>query len=329
MGMDGSLTNPGPPDGQLMTVEPKAQWKWDTTDQDDPIVLGYARGQPTKTGLTIQDLRDYVGVPLVYRGSPPRPMTDRQILQTIRWAEDWVEQETGLLLTLTWVASPPARNVFELSQQGMTTQSGMQQLGVNYDLADSAFDFFFDRSQDQGWLIQPLRYRPVRRINGHDFSAIKNYSYQYPLLDSFFRVPPTWLVEDSDFGLVRLVPSANVQLLPLFALELSFGGFSDSLPGGLGLQYTAGLQGNDYRTRFSFIPELVLAAASMTALRSIAGTVSMGVSSYQTLVDGVQYTSKYSAAGAFGEQIAQFEKRRDELLQTALTKVSGPSLLTL
>lgn len=322
--MSGSM-----PTGLLTTVTPVAQWKWDVTDINNPIVTGYAQGSPTKTGLGPSDLQNYVGVPLVYRGQPARPMTDAQKIQAIRWAEDWVEQETGLLLTLTWVASPPARNTFETSQQGMSTSSGMQQLGVDYDLEDAAYDFFFDRSQDQGWLITPLRYRPVRRINGQDYSPLKNYAYTYPLLDLFFRVPPSWFVVDGDFGLVRLVPSSNVQMLPLFALELSFGGFADSLPGGLALQYTAGLTGNDYRTRFSFIPELVLAMASMTCLRSIAGTVSMGVSKYSTLIDGVQVQTSYSASGAFGEQISQFQKRRDELLQTALTKVSGPALLTL
>ena len=59
-------------------------------------------------------------------------------------------------------------------------------------------------------------------------------------------MPPTWFVEDEDFGLIRLVPAANVQMLPLFAMQLAFMGFAESIPGGLWFQYTAGLNNSEY-----------------------------------------------------------------------------------
>lgn len=316
------------PDGLLTTVTPKALWTWDTSNPDDPIPTGY-RGYPTKSGLVPDDLSLFCGVPLYYNGNTPTPMTAAQKIQALRWAEDWVEQETGILLTPTWVASPPSRNVFETTNSGMVTQSGAQVLGVDYDLEDAPYDFYYDRSQDEGWMELTTRYRPIRRLGGQDFSPIKNFSYQYPLLDMLFRVPPTWSVVDGDFGLLRLVPSANVQMLPLFALELSLGGFAQSLPGGLWLQYTAGLNSSDWHTRFSFMKQLVLAQASIICIRSIAGSISLGADSYSTLIDGIQYQVKYNSGGPYAAQIQQFTKQRDELLQTAISKVSGPFIVTI
>lgn len=316
------------PNGLLTTVTPKALWTWDTTNPDDPIPTAY-NGYPTKTGLVPDDLSMFCGVPLYYNGQNPTPMSAAQKIQAIRWAEDWVEQETGLLLTPTWVASPPSRNVFETTNSGMVTESGAQVLGVDYDLEDAPYDFYYDRSQDEGWMELTTRYRPIRRIGGQDFSPIKNFSYQYPLLDMLFRVPPTWFVVDQDFGLLRLVPSANIQLLPLWALQLSLGGFAQSLPGGLWLQYTAGLSRVDYNSRFSFVKQLVLAQASITCIRSMAGSMSNGAEAFSTLIDGVQFNTKYSALGPYGAQIAQFEKQRDALLQTAISKVSGPFIVCL
>lgn len=316
------------PSGALVTVTPTALWTWDTTNPDDPFPVTY-NGYPTKTGLMPDDLGLYCGVPLFHNGPVPTAFTPNEKIQAIRWAEDWVEQETGILLTPTWVASPPSLNVFETTNSGLSTSSGAQVLGVDYDLEDAAYDFDYPRSQDEGWMYLSLRYRPVRRVSGQDFSPLKNLSYQYPLLDMLFRVPPSWFVVDGDFGLVRLVPSANVQMLPLFALELSLGGFANSLPGGLWLQYTAGLTKNDYRSRFSFINQLVLAQAAIICIRSLAGNLSMGADSYSTLIDGVQYQVKYGAKGPYGAQIEQFTNQRDELLATAIGKVAGPMVIAL
>ena len=201
----------------------------------------------------------------------------------------------------------------------------MQQLGVDYDIEDAPYDFHYDRAQDDGWMVMPLRYRPVRKITGHDFSPLKNLSFQYPMLNNYFRVPPSWFVVDGDFGLVRLVPSANMQMLPLFAFQFTFGGYTGSLPGALWLRYTAGLTNSDYATRFAFIKRLVLVKAGTYALRSIAGGISMGADSYDTLIDGIQYRVKYGAKGPFGAQIEQFETEAGELLQS---KVAGPQVLT-
>jgi len=321
-------------------ITSQALWQWDNTGSY-PVATGYGLNgvyTPTKTGLGPQDLQNFVGVPLQYYQPTPTPVSAETILGWIRYAEDWVEQETSLLLAPTWVASPP------LLQQGQTQDTqvvpssgqGIQIIGQDYDLADAAYDFFFPRAQDEGWMVQSLRYRPIRNVtqparilSQQDYSGVKNISYIYPLLSEYFRVPRTWLVEDQDFGLVRLVPAENVQELPLFSMQLAFMGFAESIPGALYFQYTAGLMPNDYNSRFRFIQQLVLAAAAIQALSSIQGSVSMGLISHSTLIDGVQFQAKYSENGPFGSLIQQFKKQRDELLNVTFTKVAGPQIITL
>lgn len=313
-----------------------ALWSWNQTD-GGPIVSGYSSGTNTKTGVRPQDLQDFVGVPLKYYNTdPPTDVSPSTILQWLRWAEDSIESRTGLLLCQSWVASPPAFTPAQADAIGITTTSsgGYQQLGLDYDIEDAAYDFFFPRAQDEGWMIYSLRYKPVKdTVYGpqteRSANAIKNISYVYPLLNQFFSVPPSWQVEDHDFGLIRLVPSTNVQMLPLFAMQLAFMGFAESVPGAIWFQYKAGLTRNDYNSRWSFIPQLVLAEAAMTALNAIQGTINMGAAEYRMFVDGLQWGTKYHANGPFGYLIEQFGRQRDELISRALNKVVGPVFSTL
>lgn len=323
--------------GFTPNVTPRALWSWNTTASGiiAPTVSGFPSSNtsgvftPTKTGLMPIDLQSFIGVPLqYYNTNPPTPVAANVQLEWLRYAEDKIEQETSILLCQTWVASPPALPPQAAVATGLnvTDPSKGQQQGIDYDLEDSAYDFQFARAQDEGWMYYTLRYRPVRSVNytASDFTAIKNVSYIYPLLNEFFRVPPTWIVEDRDFGLMRLVPAANVQMLPLFAMQLAFMGFSESVPGALWLQYTAGLTPNDYATRFRFMRELVLAEAALTALNSIHGTINLGIEVQLTQVDGLQYRSQFSKEGPYGPLIMQFTKRRDSLMKIAQSKVSGP-----
>jgi hypothetical protein len=326
-------------------VETTALWTWDLSgvaSGSGPKVIGYGYdATPTKTGLSADDLLGFVGIPLQVYGNPPTPIPATTIIQWLRYAEDWVEQRTNLLLTPTWVAAPPSLQSMSTRATGLITDnSTTQQEGIDYDLADSPYDFFFPRAQDEGWMYQSLRYRPVRNPNAFPdsntqkifskyYTSIHNVAYIYPLLNDFFRVPPTWFVEDTDFGLVRLVPAANVQMLPLFAMQLAFMGFAESIPGGLWFQYTAGLNRSDYNGRFSFIKQLVLAQATVQALTTMQLSINYGATSTEMNVDGMQYKTQYNKDGAFAGQIAMFTKIRDELLAEAINKVSGPMLIAL
>lgn len=315
-----------------MSVLTEALWTWDTTSAV-PVVSGFSSGAATKTGLLPSDLRAFVTVPLQdYSQKPPVPVSDATLLQWIRFAEDWIETETGILLCQTWVASPPAVTQAQAQAIGITTTSsgGFQLMGFDYDLSDAAYDFIFPRAQDEGWMIYSLRYKPVKDVEYGPFNttAIKNMSYVYPLLNEFFRVPPEWMVEDHDFGLVRLVPAVNVQMLPLFAMQLAFMGFAESVPGAIWLQYRAGLTANDYNSRWAFMKQLVLAQAAMTALQSVQGTINMGAAEYRMFVDGLQYGTKYFPNGPFGFLINQFQRQRGQLMAQALSKVGGPVFST-
>ena len=52
------------------------------------------------------------------------------------------------------------------SEKALTAPSGdsYQQLGADYDLYEPAYDFFFKRAQDEGWLYNRMRWRPVQSI---------------------------------------------------------------------------------------------------------------------------------------------------------------------
>lgn len=312
-----------------------ALWAWDRTQPTTPVVKGYFNNSPTKTGLLPDDLQQAVGIPLQYyspAGVNPPAVPPQVLLSWIRQAEDWVENETDLLLTPTWVASPPEIQPIAQAVTGAPSASGYGQVqGIDYDLPDAGYDFFFERAQGDGWLCQPLRYRPLRNVttSAADFTAVKNIAAIYPLLSDFFKVPPTWYVEDQDAGLIRLVPAANVQMLPLFAMQLAFMGFSDTVPGAWHFQYTAGLTPTDYSSRFAFLHRLVLCDAAIRALASIQGTINMGLMRVETLVDGLQTKLQYSEKGPFGSVIEEFRKERDSLLDTAKSKVAGPMFITI
>ena len=325
--------------GPTPPVQTTALWLWDTSGAV-PVVSGYPQlpgvYTATKTGLAMADLQAYVGVPLQYYGNPPTPVTSGQVQNWIRWAEDTVEQETAILLCQTWIAAPPALTPVATQAQQLivNTGSGIQQIGYDYDLEEPGYDFMFNRAQDEGWSALTLRAHPLQSTAYSTasgaatvgFTALKSVTYLYPLLNDYFKVPPNWFVEDRDFSYIRLVPAANVQMLPLFAMQLAFMGFAESVPGSLNLQYTAGLTPTDYQSRFAFMYELVLATAAVTALSAIQGTINLGASSINTMVDGLQQQWKYPDAGPFSGLIKQFTNRRETLLKTARTKVSGPMM---
>lgn len=323
-------------DGTITPITSTPLWSWNTSGLV-PKILGFSpggSGQPTKTSLMPSDLQSFVGVPLVFYGNPPTPIPDETLISWIRWAEDFVERETGLLLCQSWVAAPPAvtpGSPLAISLNVAGSSGTLQQQGIDYDVYDAAYDFFFPRAEDEGWMNYSLRYRPVRSLNytPTDFNSIKRIAYIYPLLNEYFQVPPTWIVTDEDKGLVRLVPATNVQMLPLFALQLSFMGFAQSVPGGLWFQYTAGLTQNDYLTRYRFILQLVLAQASITALQTMQGTINLGATTTSVAVDGLSYHTQYNQNGPYYGLIKTMQGIRDELLHSAKSKVSGPMFITL
>jgi hypothetical protein len=321
--------------GNTPFIPTQALWLWTTPTSGAPIpsVSGYPQGNGvytnTKTGLQATDLQNFVGVPLYYYGNPPVPVDPSTILGWIRDAEDTVEQDTSILLCQTWVASPPTPTPESTNAVGLLVSSGSggyQNQGIDYDLPDAAYDFMFSRAQDEGWMYLTLRYRPVQSFSYDplNYTAIKNTAFIYPLLNTYFRMPRTWNVEDRDFGLVRYVPAANVQMLPLFAMQLAFMGFAENVPGAIWLQYTAGLTPFDYNNRFSFMKQLVLAEAATIALSSIQGTINLGTAAMTTQVDGLLQRREFDKLGAYAGLINNFQKMRDRLMDRAKNMVAGP-----
>jgi hypothetical protein len=319
-------------------VPTRALWNWNTAVSGvAPTVNTFSSGAKTKTGLQPNDLRNYVQIPLQQFGNPPVSINDTVVTEWIRDSEDEIENDTNIKLCQTWIAAPAAKTQQETQLLGLVVKGNYQQLGVDYDYAEAAYDFFFNRAQDSAWLYQRLRWRPVKSVDTVDptgsispnVTGVKNLAFIYPLLNDYFRAPVSWMVEDQQRGLVRIVPATSVQLLPLFALQLSFMGFAEDVPGGLWFQYTAGLTAADYQSDFKFMRQLVLARAAVTALTSMQLSVNYGALSTKIQADGLMQEMKFDPKGAFAGAIAAFKGETDRLTKRAKSMVGGLHLGTL
>jgi len=310
-----------------MAITTEALWNWNTTtNPGQPTVVSYPNGAVTKTGLMPADLINHAGVPLEI-GSPAVPVSDADLLRFIRWAEDYVETKTGILLCPSWVASPPETSVAMAGAAGLLNQG--QQLGVDFDIRDAGYDFKFANFIEEGWGNLLLRYKPIRNLNLVDDTAVKNYAFIYPLLSSFFRLPLSWMVEDDDYGLLRVVPAQNVQMLPLFAIQLAVMGFAQTLPQAIHIQYTAGLTPADYTGKYSFMTQLVLAQAVIIAMSVCQTTINKGAIALMSMQDGVREETRFSPQGAYAGSIDRFQKIRNDLMSLAQDNVAGPSVIAL
>ena len=195
--------------------------------------------------------------------------------------------------------------------------------------------FFFERARDEGWIFQRLRWRPVKGVdyvdptgivNATNLNGTKNVAFIYPLLNEYFRMPQSWVVEDQNRGLVRFVPSTSVQMLPLFAMQLAFMGFAENVPQGMWFQYTAGLTRADYAGSWAFMKQLVLARSAVTALKTMQLSVNFGALETMTQVDGLTYRSRYDPKGAFAGAIESFSDEVKRLTRRAKTMGGGVHL---
>lgn len=316
----------------VVKVPTRALWNWITVPGKQPIVDTYSSGAKTKSGLQPNDLRQFVQIPLQQYSNPPVPIDDSVVMDWIRYAEDEIEQDTNIRLCQTWIAAPPAKAQIETQQLDFGVKYNYQQLGVDFDYQEAAYDFYFSRAQDEGWLWNKMRWRPVKGVdivdptgilNATNLNGVKNVAFIYPLLNEYFRMPQTWIVEDQNAGLVRFVPATSVQMLPLFAMQLAFMGFAENVPGGMWFQYTAGLTAADYQNEWRFMRQLVLAKAAVTALTSIQLSVNLGVLEFTIQADGLMQRQKFDPKGAFAGPIAAFGMEVERLTRRAKSMCGG------
>ena len=319
---------------QGITVPTKALWTWSAPVVGEPAqVVSYPTtpGCPTKSGVQRADLEDYMQVTIQQNGIPPKSISDAVVTKWIRYAEDEIESETNVRLCQTWVAAPATKTQVVTKTVNLGVQYNFQQPGIDFDYEEAGYDFQFERWRDEGWGYLHLRCRPVKSISLFDPTGIvssnalgvKNAAFIYPLLNEFFRMPATWIVEDQNRGLLRFVPATSVQMLPLFAMQLAFMGFAQSVPQGLWFQYTAGLTAADYQSDWNFMRELVLAKSAMRAFQAMQTSINMGVLEMQTVGDGLMQRFKFSEKGPFWGQIQQEKENIVRLLKKAKQKGGG------
>lgn len=321
-----------------LSTPTKALWTWAVPSTGgQPVVTAYpTTNGPTKSGVMPQDLRNYMQIPIQQWTNPPVPISDSVIQQWIRWAEDEIETDTNVRLCQTWIAAPAAKSAAEVSALSLDVAGQYQQLGVDYDYSEAAYDFFFERWRDEGWGYQRMRWRPVQSVelsgpnlDAYDignFTGAKKVAFIYPLLNEYFTMPLTWVVEDQKRGMLRFVPATSVQMLPLFALQLSFMGFAQSVPGGLWFQYTAGLTANDYNSSWSFMKKLVLAKAAATAFAIMETSINIGALETSTQADGLAFKIRYSEKGPFAAQITTQNMMVKDLVRRAKQMGGGINL---
>ena len=308
-------------------VPSKAAWTWDTTNPSNPTVIGFPPGgasQPTKSGLMPYDLQNFLGANLDFFGKATKsPIPPTTLIQWIRYAEDRVEQSCGINLCETWYAAPAATQDGEPQAAGIVPVNGnVQQLGVDYDIEEAAYDFFFERAKDEGWMFQSTRFGPIIEL--------KTYAFIYPLLNQYFQVPPSWFTVDKISSYIRLVPSTNIMNLPLFSIMLSFMGFAQSVPGGIWMQLLVGVQPYLYQSRFAFLKELVLCEATIQALTSMQVGVNQGATTSTIHVDSLSYTTQFSDKGPYFGYITPFLRRREELMSLVnVTLGRNPAVIML
>jgi hypothetical protein len=312
-----------------------AKWHWNTT-VSPAVVLGYSQqvfdvtgvDQLTKTGLMPQDVQNYAGVPLTLQGLTPVPLATEFLINLIRQAEDEVEQETGVLLAPTTVAAPPEHLSAAADAAGLL--GGAQLLGVNYDIPETPYVFDYKRFVDEGWGVIQAYHRPLTEpldanVAEENFTSIKNLTYIYPLLNQFFRIPTYWLVENRKMGMANVVPSQNIQMLPLFSMQIALLGFAESIPGGMHMVYEAGLNPPAYQNEYSFVKQLVAYKAVVNALSIVQGTLNVGAIERKTEVDGLMHSVKYNMAPYAG-LIASFNERITSLTHKLIDLVAGPDV---
>jgi hypothetical protein len=136
------MSSPGPQ--TYVPVPTRALWNWNTSVSGvAPTINTFSSGAKTKTGLQPNDVRKYVQIPLQQFGNPPIPIDDDTVFDWIRESEDEIENDTNIKLCQTWIAAPAAKTQQEKQLLGLVTRNNYQQLGVDYDYAEAAYDFFF------------------------------------------------------------------------------------------------------------------------------------------------------------------------------------------
>lgn len=329
--MSASTGGPYDDSGVLPT---RALWGWSTPVQGQAqVVQSYPTvpGAPTKTGFGRADLEAYMGIPIRYLGSCPEEIPDNIVISWIRAAEDDIESETNLRLCQTWIAAPAAKSGIEASLMKLKIAGNYQQLGIDYDLEEAGYDFFFERWRDEGWGYTYLRWRPVKSLEvvdplayfSNNWRGVKDVQFIYPILNQFFHMPGNWIVQDQLRGYIRFVPAVSVQMLPLFALQMAFMGFAQSVPQGMWFQYTAGLTPNDYNSDWAFMKQLVMARAGIMAFRAMGTSLNMGAIELTTNVDGLMRRVRYADKGPFSAQISNLEDDAKRLMKRIKLKGGG------
>lgn len=308
-------------------VAPRAKWTWHLTSGNDPSVIypiAYPPNQsPTKTGLMPSDVEQFLGSRIQYYGNTNMiPMNPDTIIQFIRYAEDELERTGSLLLCDTQVAASPIGyddflsipNIAQ-SLQIQPVNGYYQQLGLDYDIAEAPYDFFFEGWKDEGWGFNQFRHYPVNRV--------QMLGFFYPLLNEYFEIPQSWFVLDRESAFLRIVPSANIQELPLFTIMLNFMGFAQTVPGGMIFMYEAGFRPYDYKGRWSIIREAILCRTAASILRSTQVGVNRGVTTMTIHADSLSQTTQYPSEGPFKAYIDEFDRMYKELFLKIKASVSG------
>ncbi len=187
-----------------------------------------------KTPITVEEIQaeELYGVVVEARGEPG-PLDAKAIKRKLRAAEDFYERRLAIRFKPTRVFSDiHARETFPSGNGIGLPVPAFDPLN---DIEEPAYDYDPGNWNEQRWGETRLNYAPVVEIS--------QWVYAYPGTIPTFKMPPSWIKGDYQYGRLKIVPSSGQ------AIALRFNGFVASVAtGGRGIPMSIFI---DYVTGFA------------------------------------------------------------------------------
>ncbi len=168
----------------------------------------------TKTGLTVQNVRDDYLFGLVLNDGNGVDYQDREIWAKLRAAEDGYERQLCTRFSPTVIISEPTNE-------------------ETFDEEEPAYDYDDDFFASNRWGDLKLRTAPVRSVQKFYFGWPNRQNVAYD-------VPQSWIRLDKQFGLIRLVPDSAAVYATFTSYLLSLFRGGAGVPQSIFVNYTAG-----------------------------------------------------------------------------------------
>ena len=249
----------------------------------------------TKSGIEVEDFRkEYLfGLPSTLR--KPEDWTSTYLHRKIRAAEDELERSLGIYYT-------PKRIICEPENRSVNPPLV---LGVDYDIAEPAYDYSSQFFVGENWGGIRVRHYPVHT------TPTPSITFAYPNIDhKIFTVPAAWVRLNGPFGQIRLVPASVSVYASFTAFILSVFSGGMGIPQSVFVDYTAGFGGVDKKGDLEDDYQDLLELTRELAVLNIIDNTFMP-NSLSNSADGLSQSTSY----AVKDFRTSFDKKLDKFRQ--------------